>query len=187
MRAPSISATNHLLDLGHRRIALINGSTRFTYAVHREQGFRRALAERGLTPDERLIGDGTMTDEVGYRLTERFLAEEPRPTAFLVSSMMLAFGCLRVIRAAGLVLGRDVSLIAHDDVFPFLNADRMVPPLTTMRSPIRAAGTRVADMIIDLLARPGGRDGPRTVAGRAGDPRIDRSGAVLTRPGACGT
>ena len=144
-------ATNHLLDLGHRRIALINGSTRFTFAINREQGFRRALAERGLTPDERLIGDGTMTDEVGYRLTERFLAEEPRPTAFLVSSMMLAFGCLRVIRSAGLVLGRDVSLIAHDDVFPFLNADRMVPPLTTMRSPIRAAGTRVAEMIIDLL------------------------------------
>ena len=144
-------ATNHLLDLGHRRIALINGSTRFTYAVNREQGFRRALAGRGLTPDERLIGDGPMTDEVGYRLTERFLAEEPRPTAFLVSSMMLAFGCLRVIRSAGLVLGRDVSLIAHDDVFPFLNADRMVPPLTTTRSPIRAAGTRVAEMIIDLL------------------------------------
>ncbi len=144
-------ATNHLLDLGHRRIALINGSLRFTFAVHREQGFRRALAERGLTPDERLIGEGPMTDEVGYRLAERFFAEEPRPTAFLVSSMMLAFGCLRVIRSAGLALGRDVSLIAHDDVFPFLNADRMVPPLTTMRSPIRAAGTRVAEMLIDLL------------------------------------
>ena len=149
-----LRATRHLLDLGHRRIALINGSTRFAYAVNREQGFRKALAERGLTPDDRLIGDGAMTDEVGFRLAERFLAEEPRPTAFLVSSMMLAFGCLRVIRAAGLTLGRDVSLIAHDDVFPFLNADRMVPPLTTLRSPIRAAGTRVAEMVIDLL---GGR------------------------------
>ncbi len=147
-------ATNHLLDLGHRHIALINGSTRFTYAVHRERGFRRALAERGLAPDERLIGDGPMTDEIGFRLAERFLAVEPRPTAFLVSSMMLAFGCLRVIRAAGQTLGRDVSLIAHDDVFPFLNADRMVPPLTTLRSPIRGAGTRVAEMVMDLL---GGR------------------------------
>ncbi len=152
-------ATDHLLDLGHRRIGLINGSTRFTYAVHREQGFRKALAARGLTPDERLIGDGPMTDEVGFRLAERFLAEEPRPTAFLVSSMMLAFGCVRVIRAAGLTLGRDVSLIAHDDVFPFLNPDRMVPPLTTLRSPIRAAGTRVAEMVIDLL---GGRT-PETI------------------------
>ncbi len=144
-------ATDHLLDLGHTRIGLINGDAGFTFAKHREQGFRNALAARGLTPDERLIGDGPMTDEVGFRLTERFLAVEPCPTAFLVSSMMLAFGCLRVIRAAGLTLGRDVSLIAHDDVFPFLNADRMVPPLTTLRSPIRAAGTRVAGMIMDLL------------------------------------
>ena len=145
-------ATSHLLDLGHRRIALINGSTRFTFAVHRERGFREAFAARGLTPDPRLIGEGAMTDEVGFRLAERFLAVEPRPTAFIVSSMMLAFGCLRVIRAAGVALGADVSLIAHDDVFPFLNADRMVPPLTTLRSPIRAAGTRVAEMLIDLLA-----------------------------------
>jgi LacI family transcriptional regulator len=145
-------AASHLIDLGHRRIALINGSTRFTFAAHREKGFRRALAEHGLAPDPRLIGEGAMTDEVGFRLAERFLAVEPRPTAFIVSSMMLAFGCLRVIRAAGLALGTDVSLIAHDDVFPFLNADRMVPPLTTLRSPIRAAGTRVAEMLIALLA-----------------------------------
>ncbi len=144
-------ATRHLLDFGHQRIALINGSTRFTFAAHRERGFRKALAEHGLTPDDRLIGSGAMTDEVGFRLTERFLAEQPRPTAFLVSSMMLAFGCVRVLRTAGLALGSDVSLIAHDDVFPFLNADRMVPPLTTLRSPIRAAGTRVAEMVMDVL------------------------------------
>ena len=145
-------ATSYLLDRGHTRIALINGSARFTFATHRERGFRTAFAERGLTPDPRLMGEGTMTDEVGYRLTERILAERPRPTAFLVSSMMLALGCLRVIRAAGLAVGPDVSLIAHDDEFPFLNADRMVPPLSTLRSPIRAAGTRVAEMAIDLLA-----------------------------------
>lgn len=145
-------ATSYLLDLGHTRIALINGSTRFTFAAHRERAFRAAFAARGLTPDPRLIGEGPMTDEVGYRLTETVLAVEPRPTACLVSSMMLVLGCLRVIRAAGLTLGSDMSLIAHDDMFPFLNADRMVPPLSTLRSPIRAAGTRVAEMLMDLLA-----------------------------------
>ena len=147
-------ATSYLIERGHRRIALVNGSTRFTFAAHRERGFRAAFAAHGLMPDPRLIGEGAMTDEVGYRLTERILAAEPRPTAFLVSSMMLALGCLRVIRAAGLAVGPDVSLIAHDDEFPFLTADRMVPPLSTLRSPIRAAGTRVAEMVIDLL---GGR------------------------------
>ncbi len=144
-------ATKHLLDLGHTRIAMVNGFRRFTYALHREHGFRAAMTERGLVADERLIGEGAMTDEVGYRLTERFLAERPRPTALLVSSMMMALGAFRAIRAGGFELGRDVSMIAHDDVFPFLNADRMVPPMSTTRSSIRAAGTRAAEMALELL------------------------------------
>jgi LacI family transcriptional regulator len=66
--------------------------------------------------------------------------------------MMMALGAFRAIRSAGLTLGKDVSMISHDDVFPFLNADRMVPPISTVRSSIRAAGTRVAELVIDLLA-----------------------------------
>ena len=145
-------AAKHLLDLGHRRIGLINGEARFTYAAHREKGFRDALASRGIVADPRFMGNGYMTDEVGYRFTERFLNERPRPTALLVSSMMMALGAFRAIRTAGLELGKDVSMIAHDDVFPFLNADRMVPPMSTTRSSIRAAGTRVAELAIELLA-----------------------------------
>jgi LacI family transcriptional regulator len=145
-------ATKHLLDLGHTRIGLINGSSRFSYAAHRDRGFRAALGARGLVPEERFIAEGPMTDEVGYRFTERFLAEKPRPTAVLVSSMMMALGAFRAIRAAGLELGRDVSMIAHDDVFPFLNADRMVPTMSTTRSSIRAAGTRVAELLMEVLA-----------------------------------
>jgi len=73
-------------------------------------------------------------------------------------------------------LAVDVSMIAHDDVFPFLNADRMVPPMSTTRSSIRAAGTRVAELAIELLAGRGERD-TRAVAGGSGDPRVDRAGA----------
>ena len=148
-------ATNHLLDLGHTRIALINGSRRYTYAADRERGFRDALASRGLPFDERLTGEGIMTDEVGYRYTETFQQMTPRPTAIIVSSMMMALGAFRAIRAAGLTLGKDVSMIAHDDVFPFLNADRMVPAMSTTRSSIRAAGTRIAELVVELL---GGRE-----------------------------
>jgi LacI family transcriptional regulator len=145
-------ATKHLLDLGHTRIGLINGLARFTYAADRERGFCGALSTHGIMPDPHFIANGIMTDEVGYRFTERFLAEKPRPTALLASSMMMALGAFRAIRAAGLTLGRDVSMIAHDDVFPFLNADRMVPTMSTTRSSIRAAGTRVAELAIELLA-----------------------------------
>lgn len=144
-------ATRYLLDLGHRRIALINGEARLVFARDREEGYRRALADRGQKPDARLIANGPMTDEVGYRAMERFLAGSERPSAIVVSSMMMAIGAFRAIRAAGLELGSDISMIAHDDVFPFINADRMVPPMSTTRSPIRAAGTRVAELAIELL------------------------------------
>jgi LacI family transcriptional regulator len=144
-------ATNHLLDLGHRRIGLINGPTQFTFARHRERGFRAALAARGVPVGEHFIGEGSMTDEIGYRFTERFLNEKPPPTALLVSSMMMALGAFRALRAAGLELGKDVSMIAHDDVFPFLNAGRMVPPMSTTRSSIRAAGTRAGELALEVL------------------------------------
>ena len=68
--------------------------------------------------------------------------------------MMMALGAFRAIRAAGLELGKDVSMIAHDDVFPFLNADRMVPTMSTTRSSIRAAGTRVAELRHRAARRP---------------------------------
>ncbi len=144
-------ATKYLLDLGHKRIAFVNGFKRYTYAEDRDRGFRAAMAERGLPVDDALIGEGHMTDEVGFRFAERFLATTPRPTAILTSSMMMALGAFRAIRAAGLELGRDVSMIAHDDVFPFLNADRMVPAMSTTRSSIRAAGTRAAELVIEML------------------------------------
>jgi LacI family transcriptional regulator len=147
-------AANHLLDLGHTRIALINGTRRLTYAMHRDRGFRAALATRSVTVDEHMVGEGAMTDEVGFRFAERFLAMKPRPTAMLVSSMMMALGAFRAIRSAGLELGREMSMIAHDDVFPFLNPDRMVPTLSTTRSSIRAAGTRVAELALEVI---GGR------------------------------
>jgi LacI family transcriptional regulator len=64
--------------------------------------------------------------------------------------MMTALGVFRAIRAAGLELGKDVSMIAHDDVFPYLNADNMVPSMSTTRSSIRAAGARIADLLLQM-------------------------------------
>ncbi|HEY4203044.1 MAG TPA: substrate-binding domain-containing protein [Devosiaceae bacterium] len=151
-RGAFFRATSHLLDLGHRRIAMINGIAGMTFAEHREQGYREALLARGVAPDIRLIANGQFTDEIAFRHTQAFLEMSPRPTAILAGSMMTALGTFRAIRAAGLVLGKDVSMIAHDDVFPYLNADNMVPSMSTTRSSIRAAGNRVAELLLQLLA-----------------------------------
>jgi LacI family transcriptional regulator len=145
-------ATDHLFRLGHRDIALLNGPRELVFSLHREAGYRQALAQHGLTPNPALMANGLFTDEVGFRLAQAMLERTPRPTAFLAGSMMTALGVFRAIRSAGLELGRDISMIAHDDVFPYLNADTMVPSMSTTRSSIRAAGTRVAELLTQLMA-----------------------------------
>lgn len=145
-------ATEHLLDLGHRRIAMVNGPEGRTFAEHRNKGYRDALIARGVAPDPRLLTHGRFTDEIGFRFAQGLLERKARPTAFLAGSMMTALGVFRAVRSAGLTLGRDVSMIAHDDVFPFLNADQMVPSLSTTRSSMRAAGNRVSELALQLLA-----------------------------------
>jgi len=145
-------ATSHLLDLGHRRIALLNGLKGRTFAEHRELGYLAALSSRGVPFDPALMSNSLFTDEVAFRLAQAMLELRPRPTAFLAGSMMTALGVFRAIRQAGLVLGQDVSMMAHDDVFPYLNADNMYPTMSTTRSSIRQAGGRVAELILQLLA-----------------------------------
>ena len=145
-------ATDHLVSLGHRDIALLNGPKGLTFAIHREAGYRKAMANNGLSINPAMIANGLFTDETGFRLAQALLERTPRPTAILAGSMMTALGVFRAIRSAGLVLGKDVSMIAHDDVFPYLNADTMVPSMSTTRSSIRAAGTRIAELLTQIVA-----------------------------------
>ena len=145
------TATRHLAGLGHRRIALINGDIASTYARDRDAAYRATLAAHGLAVEPALAGHGEFTDETGFRLMRAFLTLPSPPTAVIAGSMMSALGAMRAIRIAGLAVGTDVSLIAHDDVFPYLSPDNLVPALTTTRSPIRAAGERIGDMALRLL------------------------------------
>ncbi|TPP06679.1 substrate-binding domain-containing protein [Rhizobium glycinendophyticum] len=145
-------ATEHLLDLGHRRIAMINGREGLTFTQHREKGYRSALSERGVPYDAKLVTHGNFTDEIGFRVARAALEQRPRPTAFVAGSMMSALGVYRAARSMNLVVGRDISVIAHDDVFPYLTAENMAPSLSTTRSSIRAAGTRIADLLLQMLA-----------------------------------
>ncbi len=148
-------STEHLLDLGHRRIALINGLVGLTFTTHRDLGYRSALQARDIPYDAGIVGHGNFTDEVGFRLARASLEQHPRPTAMVAGSMMTALGVYRAARAMNLAVGKDLSVIAHDDVFPYLTADNMAPSLSTTRSSIRTAGTKIADLLLQILA---GRD-----------------------------
>ncbi|API55973.1 transcriptional regulator (plasmid) [Rhizobium leguminosarum] len=145
-------STEHLLDLGHRRIAMINGLRGKTYSIHREQGFRVAHQERGLVADPNLMVCDKFSDESGFRHARSFLERANAPTAIVAGSTMTALGVYRAVRSLGMTVGQDVSVIAHDDVFPYLTAESMVPSLSTTRSSMRAAGTRCAELTLQLIA-----------------------------------
>lgn len=143
--------TSHLTALGHRRIALLNGFRGMDFSKRREQGFREALAAVGVVPEPRWILNADMTEPYGYANAKAMLAEPDPPTAFLTSSTITAIGVSRAVAEAGLAMGRDVSVGTHDDAISFL-PNRGDPPLfTATKSSIRAAGKRVAEMLIGMI------------------------------------
>lgn len=145
-------ATKYLIGLGHKRIAFINGHKGYNFAEERDRGYREALVAAGIEIDSALCGNADFTDDEGYQLMSGFMALDNAPTAVLAGSMMSALGAMRSVRTSGLQLGRDISLIAHDDVFPYISGDNMVPTVTITRSSIRAAGMRIGDILLKMLA-----------------------------------
>lgn len=147
-------ATDFLLDLGHRRIALINGLEFMDFAHRRRIGYTQALAARGIAPDPSIIRGEEMTEPYGYRATAAMLAQDDAPTAFVVSSLITAIGVRRAIHEAGLTLGRDVSVVTHDDDFSYLSNGRDLPMFTATRSSVREAGRLAAEMLLRRVADP---------------------------------
>jgi LacI family transcriptional regulator len=136
--------TRHLIELGHRRIALLNAMPGFQASAEREAGYRKALSEVGVDVSENWIVGGPKNEEFGYRTTQQLLDTTPVPTAIVCSSVMTAKSAVFAIRERGLEIGRDVSIIAFDDnVAGTFHAT----PLTTMFSPVRPLGRRIVDLL----------------------------------------
>jgi LacI family transcriptional regulator len=149
-------ATQLLCQLGHKRIALIDGDLRFNFAQDRQRGYGRALSENNLVLDPQLVSGGTMNEQHGQQEARRLLGLDAvsRPTAFLCSSLAQASGVQRAAREAGLRIGPDISLIAHDDRLHEFRAESFDPPLTATQSSIGEAGKRVVELLITHLREP---------------------------------
>jgi LacI family transcriptional regulator len=147
-------ATEFLLDLGHTRIGLVNGLEFMDFAVRRRTGYTDALAARGIAADGALMFSDEMTEVSGFRAARGMLALPRPPTAILASSMISGMGVRRAIESAGLALGRDVSVIIHDDDLSYMKNGEDVPIFTATRSSVREAGRLAAEMLLDVIARP---------------------------------
>lgn len=153
-------AGDFLLDLGHRRIALVNGLEFMDFAIRRRRGYVEALAARGVEADPALMVQGEMTETQGHDAAREMLRLPDAPTAFVTSSLLSAMGVRRAVEEAGLAMGRDVSIVTHDDDLGYLKNGDGEPIYTATRSSVRDAGRRAAGMLIELINDP--QPEPRT-------------------------
>jgi LacI family transcriptional regulator len=147
-------ATEFLLDLGHRRIGLVNGLEHMDFAIRRRTGYLDALAGRGIAADPALMASDEMTESRGHAAAAAMLALPHPPSALVVSSIISAIGVRRAVEARGLRVGRDVSIIIHDDDLSYLKNGEDVPIFTATRSSVRLAGGLAAQMLMDIIADP---------------------------------
>jgi LacI family transcriptional regulator len=151
-RAGVRAAVEHLVALGHRRIAHLAGPQEVSTGRRRCEGFQEAMAAAGL--DASLVRLGrAFTEPEGTRLCEELLADGPPVTAIVAGNDLMALGCYDVFAARGVDCPREVSVVGFNDM-PF--ADRFAPPLTTVRIPHYEIGVAAAQLLLDLLNDAGG-------------------------------
>jgi len=147
-------ATQLLIDLNHRRIALINGQEELSFAWLRRQGYLEALADSGINLDPDIMSSAELTEPYGHETAMRLLSSDHPPSAFLVSSYVVALGVRRAISQAGLTVGKDVSVIIHDDELSYFDNGGAVPQFTSTRSSVREAGVLAAEMLLKQIDDP---------------------------------
>ena len=131
--AGAFAATEHLTALGHRRIGIITGPARGLYSQERVDGYRAALGRAGLAPEESLVREGDFYPEGGRRGAAALLDLAEPPTAVFAGSDQQARGVYDEVRARGLRIPQDLSVVGFDDVEA---CEWMTPRLTTIRQPL---------------------------------------------------
>jgi LacI family transcriptional regulator, repressor for deo operon, udp, cdd, tsx, nupC, and nupG len=148
-KAATEKAMRHLLDLGHRRIGHISGLKRYSVTPNRIAGYRSALKAAGIAFDPALVVSGDFLFSGGVAAAQTLMSLPDPPTALCCGNDESALGALRQLRAMGLRVPQDVSVIGFDDTPIAATAD---PPLTTMRQPRHDIGFTAMTMLLDILA-----------------------------------
>jgi LacI family transcriptional regulator len=142
--------TEHLISLGHRRIALINGSSEVSTARERRRGYLEALRSYGIEAQPELIVEGNFKREGGVQAARRLLAlpADQQPTAIFADNNFHAIGAIEALRDAGLSVPNDIALVCFDDT-ELVSA--IQPFLTVMSQPARTFGTIGMQFLLERL------------------------------------
>jgi LacI family transcriptional regulator len=145
----SKQAVEHLVKLGHHRIACItNAALSYSAAADRMSGYREILTTHRISYDESLVRYGDFDPESGYQQMKDLLSLNKTPSAVFVASDVVAIGAKAAIVEKGLRIPEDIALVGFDDV-PL--ARYLDPPLTTVRLPASELATRASQMLIQLI------------------------------------
>jgi LacI family transcriptional regulator len=151
-RGGTRAAIDHLVEHGHRRIAIVSGPAESTPGRERLEAFRETLAAHGISVPDDYVQFGGFREQGGREATERLLQLTDRPTAVFVANNVMTLGALQALLAAGVRVPEDLSIIGFDD-HPF--AGLLAAPLTVVDRPMEEQG-RVAMHL--LLNRITGQD-----------------------------
>jgi LacI family transcriptional regulator len=144
----SYQATKHLISLGHKKIAYLTGPPVAPWAHERFEGYRRALREANIQPDDKLVFQAGSTIEDGTKAALQLLNESAKPTAIMAVSDMVAIGCAETLLQQGVKIPEDISIVGYGNV---LAAEYFRVPLTTVRQPKHRLGTAAVETLMKLI------------------------------------
>ncbi|MFC3885076.1 LacI family DNA-binding transcriptional regulator [Bacillus songklensis] len=141
-------AVEHLIELGHRNIAMVNGYKQAFVSQQRLKGYEKALKEHGIKVKKNWIVDGEFEEEKAKEVVLSLLSSAPDITAIFCASDLMALGALKACQQQGISVPHDLSIAGYDDI---LLASYVTPPLTTVSQNIFEIGYEAADLLIDML------------------------------------
>jgi DNA-binding LacI/PurR family transcriptional regulator len=156
-------AVEHLVNLGHRRIALINGPRGWNSSIERLAGYQDVLAQYGISFDPALVAEGTWEVQSGYPAVKKFLELPDRPTAIFAANDLMALGAIYAIQDAGFSVPEDVAVVGCDDREI---ASLSKPTITTVCPPSFEMGKLAAQLMLDRLENQNEMQDPVRVQGK---------------------
>lgn len=150
-RAGGALATQHLVDLGHRRIGFVgeppNNAFGFVASIRREEGYQRTLRSSGIAADPALIRYGAHLRSAAKQMTIDLLSLDDPPTGLVATSDVQAVGVMEAAASLGLKVPDDLSIIGYDDI-----ELATLMGLTTVRQPLERSGHRAADLVFEAMS-----------------------------------
>lgn len=173
---------SRLASLGHRRIMHVSGASGLVGADRRKAGYRRALADAGLTQEPDLLVESAYEISAGCRSMMGWLKAHSRndlPDAIFCGNDAIAMGCLEALASEGIRVPDEVSLCGFDDT---IGARTTVPQLSTVRQPLRAMGSRAVEVLVKRIDATHGGDPYKVVSPIVFDTTVVLRGSVAENP-----